>query len=56
MLEIQPVVLTEFFTLDYCGRRQFRLVLSFFVENLRDQSNISETPRMVGGEACPLSL
>ena len=45
MLEIQSVVLTEIFTLDYCGLRQFRLVLSFFVENLWDQSTISETPR-----------
>ncbi len=35
-LEIQPVVLTEFFTLDYCGRRQFRRVLSFSIDNLRD--------------------
>jgi len=26
-----------------------------FVENIRDQSTLSATPRMVGGEACPSS-
>ena len=56
MLEIHSVALTDFFTLDYCGRRQIRLVLSFFVENIRDQSNISAAPRMVRGEACLSTL
>ena len=56
MLKIQQVVLTDFFTLDYCERGKFRVVLSFFVENPRDQSTVSETPRMVRGEACFSSL
>lgn len=30
MIEMQAVALTDFFALDYCGRRQFRLSASIF--------------------------
>lgn len=34
LLENQLVVLTDFFTLDYCGPRRFRLVLSYSLSKL----------------------